>query len=112
VLSLELLRVHENATSAQTKKTQSACNLTDITERDESDLTKTSRSEIGQDMKISVRINYKSKEDVIEEHNSTLSASSGKSRDNLSTKQLRFPFVIVYMFVFAFDCPYWRTDSC
>jgi hypothetical protein len=41
VLSLELLRVHENATSAQTKKTQSACNLTDITERDESDLTKT-----------------------------------------------------------------------
>ena len=89
VLSLELLRVHENATSAQTKKTQSACNLTDITERDESDLTKTSRSEIGQDMKISVRINYKSKEDVIEEHNSTLSASSGKSRDNLSTKQLR-----------------------
>lgn len=89
VLSLELLRVHENATSAQTKKTHSACNLTDITERDESNLTKTSRSEIGQDMKISVRINYKSKEDVIEEHNSTLSASSGKSRDNLSTKQLR-----------------------
>lgn len=88
-LSLELLRVHENTTSAQTKKTHPACNLTDITERDESNLTKTTKSEIGPDMKISVRINYKSKVDAIEEHHSTMSASSAKSREILTPKSMR-----------------------
>ncbi|XP_052063527.1 uncharacterized protein LOC127703104 isoform X2 [Mytilus californianus] len=87
-LSLELLRVHESATSAQTKKSI-ACNLTDITERDESNLTKTTRSEIGPDMKISVKINFKSKEDVIEESNSIISVSSKRSKDSLTPRQPR-----------------------
>lgn len=88
-LSLELLRVHESTTSAQAKKTNQACNLTDITERDESNLTKTTKSEVAPDMKISVRINYKSKEDAIEEHHSIISASSVKSRETLTPRAAR-----------------------
>ncbi|VDI52192.1 Hypothetical predicted protein [Mytilus galloprovincialis] len=87
-LSLELLRVHESTTSAQTKKSI-ACNLTDITERDESNLTKTTRSEIVPDMKISVKINFKSTEDVIEESNSVISDSSKRSKDSLTPRQPR-----------------------